>query len=358
MDRLLLLASGRPHGLRLSLVAAGLAAAALAIAGALLASAQWASPPQPPPARHAFLAGPLGPGEALEQAFTAPVDHLTTLRLRLAVPESDVGSQPQVLARLRDGDDLVREMRFDRLDLGTAPTDVWWDFAPLAGVRGRTLTVQVAVGQASPARLLATAHVTDRLPGSLVTNGVPAGSHVDLDLASGRVLARGEIAGAIGSAAPGGLLPVVAGVAAAGVLGGAARIRWRAGRAPWTDTAWPALGVAAALLAVAVAIRTSGAELEPERDPAFWKKVAIGLAVVAAAPWTRMLGSGVSRRLDSLAGERSRRRSVSELGGGYLARRRPGGAGARAGLGGLGCGADRVGHDGRGAGPVRDGDLR
>ena len=288
-----------------------MAAAALAIAGALLASAQWASPPQPPPARHAFLVGPLGPGEALEQAFTAPVDHLTTLRLRLAVPESDVGSQPQVLARLRDGDDLVREVRFDRLDLGTAPTDVWWDFAPLAGVRGRTLTVQVAVGQASPARLLATAHVTDRLPGSLVTNGVPAGSHVDLDLASGRVLARGEIAGAIGSAAPGGLLPVAAGVAAAGVLGGAARIRWRAGRAPWTDTAWPALGVAAALLAVAVAIRTSGAELEPERDPAFWKKVAIGLAVVAAAPWTRMLGRGVSRRLDALAGERSRRGSVS-----------------------------------------------
>ena len=312
MDRLLLLASGRAHGLRLNLVAAGLAAAVLAFAGGLLATTQWVSPPQPPPARHAFLAGPLGPGEALEQQFTAPVDDLTRVRLRLAVPESDVGSRPQVLVRLRDGVDLVREARFDRLDLGTAPTEVWWDFAPLAGVRGRTLTVQVAVGQASPAHLLGAAHVTDRLPGSLVTNGIPAGSHVDLDLASGRVLARRELAGAIGSATPAGLLLVGAGVAAAGVLGGAARIRWRAGRPPWTDAAWPALGVALALLALAVAIRTSGAELEPERDPAFWKKVAIGLAVVAAAPWARTLARGASRRLDSLTLGRSRPGSVSE----------------------------------------------
>ena len=298
--------------MRLNLAAAGLAAAALAIAGTLLAGAQWASQPQPLPAHHHFLAGPLGPGEALEQAFTAPVDHLTRLRLRLAVPESDMGSRPQVIARLRDGDDLVQEMRFDRLDLGTAPTDVWWDFAPLAGVRGRTLTVQVAVGQASPARLLAAAHLTDRLPGSLVTNGIPAGSHVDLDLASGRVLSIGGIARAIGSAAPAGLLLVGAGVAAAGVLGGAAQIRRRAGRAPWADAAWPVLGVALALLVLGVAIRTSGAELEPERDPAFWKKVAIGLAVVAAAPWARTLARGVSRRLDTLAAKRLRSGSVSE----------------------------------------------
>ena len=359
MDRLLLLAREGVHGLRLNLVAAGLAAAALAIAGALLASAQWASQPQPPPARHAFLAGPLGPGEALEQQFTAPVDHLTRVRLRLAVPESDVGSRPQVLARLRDGDDLVREVRFDRLDLGTAPTDVWWDFAPLVGVRGRTLTVQVAVGQASPARLLATGRTRDRS-----TARVAGDQRHTRRIARGPGSRVGSRAGTWGDR--GG--DRKRGARRSTPARGGGRGGGRCGRRG-ADSAASRPG-AVDRRRVARAGGRPGAAGARGRDSDVRRRAGAGArpGVLeegrhrAGRRCSRAVGSSAcARRVSStrLAQRRTRQARVGVgAGGGRLARRRPGGANARAGLGGLGCGADRVDPYGRGVGQVRDADLR
>jgi hypothetical protein len=283
--------AGQPTPARRVVRLVALSIALMAIGAAVLLSTRWVAPLREDAPEALFSAGPYRAGDAFEQMFDAPVDYLSYVQIRIHTEPR--GGAVALIFRLSDTDRIVREGVVVALEVDERVRTVTWEFDPLETSARTRFRLQVVVGEGTERPVFAMTDLRDPLPGSLVSNGVPSGAHVDLTLVAGRRINWWRILFALGGATPVGLVGLGALVALAGIAGGVGWARLRTANRSGTawHLAWGTVGAGVAVVLVAAALRLVASVSSPEAHPAFWGVFAGMLATIAAGPWA-LLGIG------------------------------------------------------------------
>ncbi len=307
--------------------------ALLAAAAFLFLTTRWEAPIFEREPETIFAAGPYAPGDSFEQRFSTDVNLLSNLRLALRTEPADAPAAAfDLLFRLYDGNRIVREGIVEVPGLGRGITRVRWDFAPLENSAGRELRLQAVVGQNTRQPVFAVTTLTDYLPGSLISNGVPTGPHIDLSLVPGRRLYPTQILAAMGDRYPLGVAGLAASALVVGVASGLGLIALRGPRSQRRAErlAWLSLGVGLTAVTVALVIRSVGGDPAPEASSDIWTRLIAVAAAVVIVPWsvarlpvtvdwvTSVAHSAVTAAAVALAAEvdRSGARGTARTGGG------------------------------------------
>ena len=168
---------------------------------------EWRQPAFPADPQVQWSVGPFGAGDAFEQRFRAEISHLSRVEVSLRGSPGGTTDQGAVLHfRLRDGGVAVREGVVEVAGLINSRRVVPWSFPPIADSAGREYELQVVVAEVSGEGLLADTTTEDLLPGSIVSNGTPSGTHIDLVVHAYRQVSRRMIVDILGRTAPGGVV--------------------------------------------------------------------------------------------------------------------------------------------------------
>ena len=112
----------------------------------------------------------------------------------------------------------------------------------------------------------------DYLPGSAVTNGIPAPDNFDVTLLVGRQVSGIQILQSIASRVAGGLPVLAVILLALGIAIGLALAGWPQGSylASWRVASWLLLGISAEAAILAITVHLNSSTPIPEARPSFW----------------------------------------------------------------------------------------
>ncbi|MDP6348255.1 MAG: hypothetical protein QGG58_00490 [Chloroflexota bacterium] len=292
--------------------ASGLAVGAILVSLGLLWGLSWNAPMYSSAPETLFSIGPLASGESVEQEFEVAGSFLTGVEF-FARADGVVDSSTPFVARLREGETIVREGRIET-GVGAEIEAIRWDFGVLADPEGRRFRLQVVVDEGATRSIYLMASLTDKLPGSAVTNGIPAAPHVDLALQPWRKIRRMDVLAATAGSLPAGFTGLTVLVLAVGLGMGylifaMARDPVGSGVVPWVG-----LGLSIAVLVLVVEAQRSAGLSLPERHfrlwPGFFRTVGLltvaMIGTIAAGPARRVTGSVRKEFWDALDGRRER----------------------------------------------------
>ncbi len=259
-----------------------------------------------------FGIGPLASGESVEQEFEVAGLFLTGVEFFARV-DGVADSATPFVARLREGETIVREGRIEAR-VGTDIQAIRWDFGAVTDPVGRRFRLQVVVDEGATRSAYLMASLTDKLPGSAVTNGVPAGRHLDLALQPWRKIQRLDILAATAGGLPGGfaglaVLLLVVGLGMAYLIAAMVRAPAGPGMVPWLG-----LGLSVAVLVLVVEMHRSADLALPETSfrlwPGFFRTVGLlataMIGTMAAEPARNVMGNVGREFLDRLDGGREK----------------------------------------------------
>ena len=239
----------------------------------------------------AFSAGPFKSGDAFEQNLVVPVDHLSSLRIRVHTPEgAQTSPEAQLIFRLYAGDEIVRQGFAGIPNLTQTIRQVVWSFVPIATSANQEYRLQVVINKDIETSIYTMASLTDKWPGALISNGVPTANHIDLAIDPGRELSATQVLLGAASRTPIGafgiVLPVVAGATAfaAGILAN----RHVPSTHPRLVSAL-LVGLAAAAIHASIALGTFGSTPLPGLVSIFWIWILVCLYAISRALWTALL---------------------------------------------------------------------
>lgn len=292
--------------------ASGLAVGAMLASLVLLWGLSWNAPMYSSAPETLFGIGPLASGESVEQEFEVAGLFLTGVEFFARV-DGVADSATPFVARLREGETIVREGRIEAR-VGTDIQAIRWDFGAVTDPVGRRFRLQVVVDEGATRSAYLMASLTDKLPGSVVTNGIPGDRHIDLALQPWRKIQRLDILAATAGGLPGGfaglaVLLLVVGLGMAYLI--AAMVRAPAGRgmAPWLG-----LGLSVVVLVLVVEMHRSADLALPETSfrlwPGFFRTVGLlataMIGAMAAEPARNVMGNVGREFLSRLDGGREK----------------------------------------------------
>jgi hypothetical protein len=286
--------------------ASGLAVGAILASLGLLWGLSWNAPMYSSVPETLFSIGPLAPGESVEQEFEVAGPFLTGVEF-FARADGVADSSSPFVARLREGETIVREGRIEAR-VGAEIEAVRWDFGVLADPVGRRFRLQVVVDEGATPSVYLMASLTDKLPGSAVTNGIPGGQHIDLALQPWRRIQRMDVLVATAGSLPAGFTGLTVLVLAVGL--GMGYLIFAMVRAPVGPgvVPWLGLGLSVAVLVLAVEMHRSADLALPESSfriwPGFFRTVGLFAAAMvgtmAAGPARNVIGNVGREFLDGL----------------------------------------------------------
>lgn len=276
-------------------VALGLALGAALTSLVLLWFVSWNAPMYEAAPEPIFSIGPLAPGGSVEQEFEVAGSFMTGVEF-FAHADTEQDLPASFIARLYEGGAIIRQDDIESR-IGPNVESVHWDFDAVVNPVGRRFRLQVVVGEEMTRPVFLMASLTDMLPGSAVTNGVPTGAHIDLAVLPWREIRRLNTLLATAASLPGGIAGLA--VLMLGVGGGLGYVMAAVARSSrrWETTAWLVLGLSVAGLVLIVELHQLGELSLPERHfrlwPGFFRTVGLlagtALAAVLARPIAGMI---------------------------------------------------------------------
>ena len=262
-----------------------------------------------------FSAGPLRGGDSISQTFESPAAFLSRAEVLVRTDATDSINEPfDLIFRLSQDSVIVRQGRVEISNIADTIQSAVWEFAPLAESLKREYSLQLVVGARASRPVFVMTALVDYLPGSAVTNGIPAPDYVDMTLLVGRQVSSIQILQSIASRIPGGLpffvlillaLGVASGLVFAGLAQGSILLSWRL-------ASWVILGISVVAAAVAISVNLNASTSVPEGRMAFW----LGMLLPSAGPITISTLSGPVWRVTARprsAGKKAAIRAVTRL---------------------------------------------
>lgn len=261
----------QPRDRRQVVAYASIAGAAI-VTAVLLWTLSWNAPLSHSGPEPIFAIGPLPAGGSVEQELDAESSYLTGLEVFVRT-DSDDDVPVTLVMRLRQGRTLLREGRL-AARVGSVITSVRWDFTPIIPqIDGKRLSLQIVVAESAQAPIYVMASLTDMLPGSAITNGIPTGDHIDVTIRPWRAIQRLDILRVAASELPGGWLGLVASASILTVVV-AYSITWLIPANQRRSLSRGARFIAALIVAVLVmvlALHDLESSILPELDAAYWE---------------------------------------------------------------------------------------
>ncbi len=292
--------------------ASGLAVGAILASLVLLWGLTWNAPMYSSAPETLFGIGPLASGESVEQEFEVAGLFLTGVEFFARV-DGVADSATPFVARLREGETIVREGRIEAR-VGTDIRAIRWDFGAVTDPVGRRFRLQVVVDEGATRSAYLMASLTDKLPGSVVTNGIPGDRHIDLALQPWRKIQRLDMLAATAGGLPGGfaglaVLLLVVGLGMAYLIAAMVRAPAGPGMAPWLG-----LGLSVVVLVLVVEMHRSADLALPETSfrlwPGFFRTVGLlataMIGAMAAEPARNVMGNVGREFLGRLDGGREK----------------------------------------------------
>ena len=279
--------SGTRRSRRLALITLVTTALLLVAASLIVRTTRWDTSVFPGKAPGAVSVGPFNAGEAFEQHFVVPVDHLSSLTIQARTPEGQrTGPSATLIFRLYDDNQIVRQGLVGIPDLDHVIQRVMWSFAPLPSSTDLEYRLQVAVGDSTKASVNAMASITNKWPGSLISNGIPTADHIDLAIEPGRELSATQVVLGAATRAPIGLVGLVLSVvAAAAAFGAGVLAGFRLPKKYPLSGIGLLIGLSAAAIHFVIASGQFGGSPSPELASTFWIWILISLMLLSRLPW-------------------------------------------------------------------------
>ena len=276
---------------RLALIT--LVATALLLVAAILIvrTTRWDTSVFPGKSPGAVSVGPFNAGDAVEQHFAVPVDHLSSLTIQARTPEGQrTGPSATLIFRLYDDNHIVRQGLVGIPDLDHVIRRVMWSFAPLPSSADLEYRLQVAVGDSTTASVNTMASITNKWPGSLISNGIPTADHIDLAIEPGRELSATQVVLGAATRAPIGLVGIVLSVvASAAAFGAGVLAGFRLPKKYPLSGIGLLIGLSAAAIHIVIAGGLFGGRPSPELASTFWIWILISLMLLSRLPWAIVL---------------------------------------------------------------------
>ncbi len=260
----------------------------------------YADPPEP-----IFSIGPLAAGGSVEQEFDVAGSYLTGLEF-FARADAEKIRPASFIARLYEGESIIRQDEVEAR-IGPEVGTVRWDFDAVVEPVGRRFRLQVVVGEIVTRPVFLMASLTDMLPGSAVTNGVPTGAHIDLAIRPWREIRRLDTLMATADSLPGGIAGLAVLMLAVG--GGLGYLMSAVARSPGRreTLAWMVLGLSAAGLVLIGELHRSGELSLPERHFRLWPGFFRTVGLLAGTALGAVLARPVGRIIDNISNSRGPR---------------------------------------------------
>jgi hypothetical protein len=291
MNAMRLLPSGTRRSRRLALITLIATTLLLVAAGLIVRTTRWDTPVFPGKSPGSVSVGPFNAGEAFEQNLVVPVDHLSSLTIQVRTPEGQrTGPAATLIFRLYDGDQIVRQGLVSIPNLDHVIQRVVWSFVPIPSTANIEHRLQVVVGDETKASVNTMASITNKWPGSLVSNGIPTADHIDLAIEPGRELSATQIVLGAAARAPINLVGIALSiVAATAAFGAGVLTSLRLPKSYPRSAAGLLVGLTAAVLHVAIASGQFGGSPSPELTSTFWIWILISLMMLSRLPWAIVL---------------------------------------------------------------------
>ena len=279
--------SGTRRSRRVALITLVTTALLLVAASLIVRTTRWDTSVFPGKAPGAVSVGPFNAGDAVEQHFVVPVDHLSSLTIQARTPEGQrTGPSATLIFRLYDDNHIVRQGLVGIPDLDHVIQRVMWSFAPLPSSTDLEYRLQVAVGDSTTASVNTMASITNKWPGSLISNGIPTADHIDLAIEPGRELSATQVVLGAATRAPIGLVGLVLSVvAAATVFGAGVLAGFRLPKKYPLSGIGLLSGLSAAAIHFVIANGQFGGSPSPELASTFWIWILISLMLLSRLPW-------------------------------------------------------------------------
>ncbi len=275
---------------------------------------EWRQPAFPADPQVQWSVGPFGAGDAFEQRFRAEISHLSRVEVSLRGSPGGTTDLGAVLHfRLRVGGVAVRVGVVEVAGLINSRRVVPWSFPPIADSAGREYELQVVVAEVSGEGLLADTTTEDLLPGSIVSNGTPSGTHIDLVVHAYRQVSRRMIVDILGRTAPGGVVTLALAIFASGGIGAIGLWRHRGEGLPGKGHLPAAVllgGMTVAVLEL-IPLAQYRSIAGAESDPGLVFATRALILAFAATPWILLAGARALGRRDGLAGTSSTERLLA-----------------------------------------------
>jgi hypothetical protein len=290
-------------GRRLTVVLA-LAFTALFTTLVLLWFVSWNANMQRVPAEPIFGIGPLTSGESVEQDFEVSGRYLTGLEF-FARANSEQSYNTDFIVRLYEGTHIIRQDLI-QAPIGPYLESVRWDFDALIDPVSHRYRLQVVVGQDPVAPVYLMASLTDMLPGSAVTNGIPTADHVDLAVRPWREIRRLDTLGAAAASLPADYVGLAALLLSVGSgLGFVVSMMVRSFN--FKDcVVWMFLGLSVGCLVLVIEFHRSGELSLPEAHyrlwPGFFRTMGLLMGAVLVAILSRPIGQMIDNNWGRPAG--------------------------------------------------------
>ena len=283
--------SGTRRSRRLALITLVATALLLVAAALIVRTTRWDTSVFPGKSPGAVSVGPFNAGDAFEQHFAVPVDHLSSLTIQARTPEGQrTGPSATLIFRLYDDNQIVRQGLVGIPDLDHVIRRVMWSFAPLPSSADLEYRLQVAVGDSTTASVNTMASITNKWPGSLISNGIPTADHIDLAIEPGRELSATQVVLGAATRAPIGLVGIVLSVVvAAAAFGAGVLAGFRLPKKYPLSGVGLITGLTAAAIHILIANGQFGGSPSPELASTFWIWILFSLMLLSRLPWAVIL---------------------------------------------------------------------
>ncbi len=287
-----------PSSGRSFVAALGLALGVVLATSVLLWFVSWNAPMYAAPPEPIFSIGPLTTGESVEQEFEVAGSHLTGVEF-YARAEAKRSLPARLIARLYEGEAIVRQDEIETR-IGPDVNAIRWDFDAVVDPVGRRYRLQGVVGEGATRPVYLMASLTDMLPGSAVTNGVPTGAHIDLVVQPRREIRRLDVLIATAGSLPGGFAGLAVLMLAVG--GGLGYTVSAVARSPGfrQTAAWMVLGLSVAGLVLVVELQRPGDMSLPEHHFRLWPGFFRTVGLLAGTALGAILARPIGRMIDNV----------------------------------------------------------
>jgi hypothetical protein len=291
MNAMRIFQTGTRRSRRVALITLVTTALLLVTAILIIRTTRWDTSVFPGKSPGAVSVGPFNAGDAFEQNFVVPVDGLSGLTIQLRTPEGQrTGPSATMIFRLYDDNHIVRQGLVGIPDLDHVIRRVMWSFAPLTSSADLEYRLQVAVGDSTTASVNTMASITNKWPGSLISNGIPTADHIDLAIEPRRELSATQVVLGAATRAPIGLVGIVLSVVvAASPFGAGVLAGFRLPKKYRLSSIGLLTGLSAAAMHILIANGQFGGSPSPELASTFWIWILISLMLLSRLPWAVVL---------------------------------------------------------------------